>query len=286
MPAQPMSEPTPLLIERVQAPDWIGTDAGLYEPGLWAALGEQVEWGFAIPWVSRAVASPAGRMPMLQPPRRGDDFMKGALAYWCSLLHLLIYSFGWARPDRGLRWWYDAGKPTDDLRLQLLSAVWDADGQLDWFAAWLWASSRMLPTELFTKTCGYVEDEVSLKVDKDWVDRQSREAEASGIPAPIGGGGDPLHLAAHISGPLEDPTGQSLLARTDDPEQRAVLLLDSMVGWYKALAVRGATLPELQQRSWYLNVIVKPVGWLGTFRCSRVTGLWFSGKHSLHLRGV
>jgi hypothetical protein len=98
-------------------------------------FGEQAEWGFAIPWEYQALADPAGGRPMLRPPRSGDDLWSGALAYWGSLLHLLVYGFGWSRPDRGLRWWYDAGKPTHDLKLALLSEVWEADGQLCWRSA-------------------------------------------------------------------------------------------------------------------------------------------------------
>lgn len=47
------------------------------------------------------------------------------------------YGLGWVRPDRGMRWWYDSGKPTADRTLRLMADVWDVGGQLDWFAAWL-----------------------------------------------------------------------------------------------------------------------------------------------------
>ena len=31
--------------------------------------------------------------------------------------------------------------------------------------------------------------------------------------------------------------------------------------------------------------IVRPLGWLGTFRKSRVTTLWFRGRHQWHMLG-
>jgi hypothetical protein len=95
--------------------------------------------------VFKALASPFTHEPILAAPQRLEA--GSPLAYWSALLNLLIHSFGWARPDRGLRWWYDAGKPTDDPRLQLLSQVWDADRQLDWFAAWLWTTPSIFEAE-------------------------------------------------------------------------------------------------------------------------------------------
>ena len=58
------------------------------------------------------LASPHTVEPMLEAPqrRRSDaaDFLNDtafntACAYWTALLQLLLYSFGWARPERGLR---------------------------------------------------------------------------------------------------------------------------------------------------------------------------------------
>ena len=59
-----------------------------------------------------------------------------------------------------------------------------------------------------------------------------------------------------------------------------------MIGWYRALAEMGARLPHLEERSWHVDIVVKPVGSLGTYRQSRATGLWFSGPHRLHLVGT
>ncbi len=81
------------------------------------------------------------------PPQRGDDVFE-ACAYWAPLLHLLLYRVGWSRPDLGVRQWFDDGKPTDDETLALLSALWDADGQLDWFAQWLWVNWTSFPVPL------------------------------------------------------------------------------------------------------------------------------------------
>ena len=271
---------------RTPVPRWLVAepDRHVDEPAEYRfAVGDEPSWGFTVPWTFRALASPSTCEPMLEAPRPGSD--QFATAYWSALLHLLVYSFGWARPDRGLRWWYDAGKPTDDPRLQLISQVWDADGQLDWFAAWLWTTGmiRSHLTPMLTELTGYHDDGRDLDVDRRWLDRVNRDIQAAGVWAPCGVDG--LHLVYHLSnpeGPMGSPRGEPALLRSGTRKRQAILLLDSMTGWYRALAVHGSSLPDLPARSWHVDVIVRPVGWLGAFRRSRETGLWFAGRHRHH----
>lgn len=289
--------PREFLIRRSAAPGWIQDPAAHAEGRIYDALGEQPEWGFAIPWVCRALASPLTREPILEAPKRDIDVMQGPGAYWSSLLHLLIYGFGWVRPDRGLRWWYDSGKPVNDRMLRFISQVWDADGQLDWLAAWLW--SRSWPDEndlgwreLIKEATGYVAgedglfEELPVAADDPWLHARLAEAQASPISSPVESGGDPLHLSLHIDGPLYQAPGQPLLLRTSVADRRAVLMLDSMIGWYRALATETRSLPRPKGHSWHVEVVVKPVGWLGTYRKSSQTGLWFRCRHSVHVRGT
>ena len=59
--------------------------------------------------------------------------------------------------------------------------------------------------------------------------------------------------------------------------RRAVLMLSAYEGWYLTLSRLGATLPAREDgRSWRVNVVVRPLGWLGSYRLSRRTGagLW------------
>ena len=64
------------------------------------------------------------------------------------------------------------------------------------------------------------------------------------------------------------------------------MVLENMIGWYHELSNVEGYLPTLKNQSWYVDVFVKPVGWLGTFRRSRATGLWFSGQHRFHTPGT
>jgi hypothetical protein len=288
-----IDDPLPFLIRRSPAPEWLDDPTVSQEPRIYDALGEQAEWGFATPWIHRALASPLTREPVLEAPKSGSDQLRGPPAYWSSLLHLLVYGLGWVRPDRGLRWWYDSGKPVADRTLQLISQVWGADGQLDWFAAWLWSTAWSDWGELVKEATGYVIgqdgllEDVPLAPDDPWLDARKSEADSSGISAPLSHGGwDPLHLSIHIDGALQPVSGQPLLVRTRAADRRAVLILDSMIGWYRALATESRSLPKLSGHSWRVEVVVKPVGWLGTYRKSGQSGLWFTGSHSVHMRGI
>lgn len=280
--------PSKFRIERVPVPQSIAADSSKHLP--YDATGEQYEWGYAIPWMFRALASPSTNERMPAAPQRGDD-VYAATGYWASLLHLLSYSFGWARPDHGLHWWFEAGKPVDgDPRLHLLSELWDGDGQLDWFAAQLAsmaAESHTFPLATLTEVTGYLDSGSGASFEREWIESQRSVAASSGIPSPISdGGSDPLHLSYHCSAPLEEPVGEPVLLRSGLDQRQAVLRLESMVGWYRALAEQGGTLPELHGRSWHVDVVVRPVGWLGTYRLSRSSGLWFAGRHRFHTPGA
>jgi hypothetical protein len=270
-----------VLVSRVASPDWF---RGALPDGAGEALtaksGEGPGWGDAIPGLFRTLAAPLTFEPMpalSEPPDRHPD----ALGYWTALLHMLIYSLGWARPDRGLRWWYDTGRPVDDPRLAVLDHVWRRDGYLEDFALWLSNSTWILPLHQLAELTGHADDDVTVEPHPEWT-AAARVREHSMFD----GGSDPYHLSVHTTGPLEQPRGEALLLRSGRTDRQAVLILDSMVGWYRALSEEGAALPELGERSWHVDVVVRPVGWLGTYRRSRATGLWFSGRHRSHTPGT
>jgi hypothetical protein len=138
----------------------------------------------------------------------------------------------------------------------------------------------------FSKLTGYVGDDEAVRMDQSWFEKTAATAEASQVKNPLTGGSDPLHLSIHSSGPLEDVRSKPRILRSGTTEAVAVLSLDSMTGWYRALVDAGASLPDIGQRSWRVDVVVKQVGFLGTFRRSRVSSIWFSGRHEIHARGI
>lgn len=275
-------------VTRVEPPIWL--ERGVHQPGpeaLRRLSGEQTEWGFVIPQMFRVLADPDGGHEMLRAPQRGDE-LEVACGYWTALIHLMTYTLGWIRPERGILAWQTVeGEPTDDPRLELLSHVWDDDGMLHWLHAWLYGRHLKPVTDRLGELCGFVDDDEDTPMVEGWDDEQKEAADEAGIPAPISSGGyDPLHLSRHVAGPLERPEGNVELIVSDPKQRRAVLLLDSMIGWYRALVDNGQQLPPLADRSWRVEVVVRPLGSLGTYRRSRETGIWFAGRHRYHLLGI
>jgi hypothetical protein len=276
-----VTESKQFLIDRVPAPSWETVPKDV------DAMGQQGAWGVGIPWMYRALASPRTHEPVLQAPQNEDDALGPAkFSYWACLTHLMLYNLGWMRPARGLRWWYDNGKPQDDDLLRFISEVWDADGQLDWFAAMLQITDVLdeAPVTDATGYSGHRED--LFPKDDPWARTLIMKMAPLQVREHIDHGMG-MHFQSHIYGPLAEPRGKPLLLQSSLSERRAVLLLDSMVGWYRTLAQLGGKLaPPSGELTWRVDVVVKPVGWLGTFRRSTVTGLWYGCRHQVHLKGA
>lgn len=272
----------PLPIRTVHNVDGYAPDDSVWSQDAWAAV---------VPHAYRLLAAPRAGLPYPKPPwspevRNRADLPGPATVYWTTLLHVLMYSFGWSRPDLGLKWWADAGRPVDDHRLRLIAVLWGADGHLDQFLAWLWTSANVPVLHEIHELTGHHPDGRPVQVDEAWLRSVTATAEAQSTPGPLVGGTDPLHLDLHADGPVYGDPGDTALLYSSTGDRRAVFLVDRMTGWYRALTEQGANLPDIGDHSWYVDVVVKPVGHLGTYRRSRETGLWFSGPHSLHVRGV
>jgi len=231
----------------------------------------QDHWLFAVPWTLRALLAPKSRGPMPAVPDAGSEF-NAVLGYWSALLHLLVFGFGWNRPDRGLRWWYEHGFPTDDRKFALVDEVWRADGQLDWFAAWLWTTGA----NNYLRSDYPDAVEPDQPINRDWIDAVARQVDASETFAPFSDtdGTDPLHLAPHTFDGYRSPAN----TRIDDNARKATIVLDALPGWYH-------TMNDLIPRGWNVDVVVIPHGLLGTFKRSPKTGLWYMGSHRYHLVG-
>lgn len=229
-----------------------------------------------VPAMWSAIADPTGTRPY---PgfHRAESGPSGAAGYWAPLAHLLLYSFGWRSTDgrlsdravmgRGLTELLDADlhRLATDTRLAFLNEVWGEDELRD-FALWALSDSEPLGTS----------------------DRPGTWRTSAG--AALDGGTDALHLSAHWSTPRESLIGSAVSvpapsgwvnSQANPPS--ASILLDAYVGWAAALEAFGNALPTpASGRSWRVDVVVRQVGWLGQFRRSRRTGLWFSGRHALH----
>jgi hypothetical protein len=69
--------------------------------------------------------------------------------------------------------------------------------------------------------------------------------------------------------------------------RRATLLVDGYAGWYRPLTEAGDNLPaRTDGRCWQIDVTVRRLGWLGTYRQSQPTRRWFTGRHRWHQLGI
>jgi hypothetical protein len=93
--------------------------------------------------------------------------------------------------------------------------------------------------------------------------------------------GDTFHLNRHLQSDL--PSSEATITVAKD--RRAVLVTPEADSWYATLGALGDTLKPLHNQSWYVDVFVKTIGFMGTFRRSRSSGLWFSGQHRIHSPG-
>lgn len=240
-----------------------------------AALGGQAEWYGGLPGVYRALAAPAGWASVPAAPERGAPHA-ASRGYWFALHHLLVYRLGWSRPDRGLQWWYDSGKPTQDATLRLISEVWDRDRLLDPYLAW----ALSLQAEFHPEVSHNSKEELEPRWAA-WV-REQRERSASLQYFSLNGGWDPLHLTGHG---LDVRRRAGALSGVDRSRRRATFVTEMGAAWYATLDATAAQLPDLGQDSWHVDVFVKTLGYLGEFRRSHVTRLWFTGTHSVHMAG-
>jgi hypothetical protein len=264
------------LVRRVESPRGIGLSNSAMRQ---ADLGGQSGWSWGIPGVYQALAAP--RSYCAVPAKPADDSPhEASLGYWTPLHHLLIYRLGWSRPDEGLRWWYDNGKPTDDPTLAFLSEVWDRDQTLHQYLAWSMKAHSKYHGEA---SLIYPDRNDSLPLQWErWLAQHTQVRDpAKSTSHQFHTLGDSFHLNDHLLS--DDSSPEATITVTS--HRRAVLNTDDARNWYATLAALGETLEPLPLQFWYVDVFVKPIGFLGTFRQSRSTGIWFSGRHRIHSAG-
>lgn len=251
------------------------------------------EWAISMPYRCRAdpaqgLVMPASPTSMLEDEDWERRF-KQQLAYYTSLHSFLTYSFGWTRHDKGLLWWYEAGWPTADPRLALLKDIWFDDDTLTGYLAWATTIDPSLIASPLRRWAKQL-DVRPVQVPQRWVD-EFRSALSEGVWA---GGSDPMHLSggwhgAAASGVVEAGASDSPPARmhgVDVQSRSATFVAEEVRDWYTNLTDLGERLPPLDGvLNWHVDVFVKPIGYLGVYRRSRQTGLWFSGQHRYHSVG-
>jgi hypothetical protein len=279
-------------LNRVDLRRRIARDYEQQDPAAWTWLGGESRWLANIPLMYWALAAPLAGREFVQAPQPGEDFMESnRFAYWGSLLHLLTMNFGWQYPALGMRWWVDQGRPANDVRFALIRQTWASDGQFDAFLSYIWQIPAM-PWPSFPLGPGVADpnsDGARMPsfeplADRSWI-RETNEKFAgfsvSGLHLEQGHVADWLNSAEFMK-----PNSNCELTLDVSGEPRGTLIAENLGGWYRYLHESEALQSDHPSgRSWRIDVVVKPVGYLGNFRRSRETGRWFAGPHSLHVVG-
>jgi len=243
-------------------------------------------WLREVPAVFRALADPRLECAIAQ---SASGPLDQACAYWGALHYTLSSLLGWADVGCGLAWWYATGKPLDDSPvLALVQRVWGADELIDYYAAWSW----LPPGVGYELPQSAVIDggpsptwlaQHSRWPDEDWWRSFVRRGQVHHYD-PFYGGSDSLHLSLHHGPPTAEPSANPLAHLV--PEQRQVVLVtEGLDHWLADLHALETRLPAIGDRSWHVEVFDRRTGYLGEYRRSRVTGRWFTGKHSVHVKG-
>lgn len=209
------------------------------------------------------------------------------VAYWAPLVQLTSFGLGWTRTDVGLSRWIDAGRPTEDPVLAVIERWWGA--HLEAYLAGAWGSLQALGQVLTRRGDG-----TYLRFDDRPLSR--RPSRSFGTSAGLWDGGvDPMHTQTHAQVAISDdgwdqpvPPGWSQPGppRIHRDKANAVLVLDRYSGWYRHLWTLNDEARTAEGRSLRVDVVIKPIGWLGEYRRSTETGAWFRGRHKWHTLGA
>ena len=257
-----------------------------------------------------ALADPEGRhaLPTLRSmtaERRasGESSISDYAPVWVASMQLALYSLGWASPAHGFLKWHEADFPTDDRRLAIIGRLLGDDLKesitnlllfLHFRAGTYFVTNGLRPVDLDSDG----DDVLNAPL---WLKRihESQPEHPEIANTPYASSYDGMHLVPHCFAPIakraekngapvwgahpRSETHRTFEIIGDSADGRAALTTDTYTSWYDDLLDLTVGLPPRDGgRSWRVDVFCKPVGWLGTFRKSRTTGLWFSGKHSIH----
>jgi hypothetical protein len=264
-------------VQRFPAHEDPALSAQLYQTGPGSGT---LNWTWAMRYVFSALADPERARFPERPAAGVDRTSSPSLGYWTALQGYMTYVLGWRRHDLGLQWWLAEGREHGHHpRLDLLRSVWDHDGALDNYLAWAMAApGGQNPTSIYPKQ----DAASSVPPDSRWnrwlADNKHLLLSSWG---PFG-----LHLEMgdHLKEIEQDPVGAHRWYAEPEAE-RAVLEVESFGNAFRVLR-EGLGLPARFRPTWRVRVFAHDVGYLGEYRRSWESGLWFSGPHRYHARGI
>ena len=245
-------------------------------------------WFISEAWQQAAAPDlymPAARRPSDDPTQNPAATPEHAtwIAYWSPLLHLTTFALGWATPGLGLWKWQQMGSPTTDPVLATLAQRYGQD-DIQLIRAWLGSAPGG------QRRISAFEDPLSTPVPTP-VDLKREDEAVRARPsyqALFEGGSDPLHLTGHLA-PPRDPEDAKPVARKVETTLGGEPVHYLLIGeYYPSLfwALHDGAVPSTTAgRSTRVGLLCPAIGWLGNYRKSRATGLWFRGRHRWHTMG-
>lgn len=209
-----------------------------------------------------------------------------AMGFFEAALYFMECFLGWSHRGLGLLRFFEHPHHHDLGRrplMGLLNELWNRPEHLDLLAAWVWKEGEMdLWNDLIARDVvppSQMPVGPKLGWFEEFVRRNARRPDEQGHD-PYFGGGNPLHLSASLGILKQEGTGELFLCSRTTREAR--LRCTVLCGWYRELV---RTCADIGALGWTVDVVVPRWGWVGRFRRSAVTGLWYAGSHEEHLLG-
>ncbi len=234
-------------------------------------FGDSAMWWGSLPVLFQGLAFPSGPWRPPARPRAGDG---SRFDYWNPLLHLLLGPLGWGDPALGIRRWIRQGMPVRDSATYVLRRWWGEDASMivEWDS-----HEHRVPTMIAQQ----VAESSRAGSIRGATRRPGAGTDPRQWPAHwndvLSGGWDPLHLSSHVGPMLVSPNPESGEGRllASDGASRSVLLLPQYRGWLRLVHESPTAGP--------VDVVVLPLGWLGTYR--RGAGRMHAASEEMHLLG-
>lgn len=244
---------------------------------------EDPRWSAVIPLLHRALANPTGNVVLPEMPRRFGMPDEAACAYWEAPLYMMRALLGWERPGLGMLWVHQNQRLAhSDLRLELLEACWNNQQQLDLLTAHLWRVEHRLQN--LHEDEGGGSELNGVGPTANWWPLFHRRFPNPGFCNPYFGGENPLHLG-HTRRAVRNTEGATYEWWEDRSTKRATLTVHRMRGWLGLLEAVTEDQLHDSDEPWRVNVVSKPVGWLGSFTKSPATGKWHASTEEVHRAG-
>lgn len=247
-----------------------------------AVFGDSGPWTWLLAEAWQQAASPetfAGPLRRPAVPHQDAAGHYDTVAYWAPLVSLMHHGLGWRRPDLGLWRWRHEGQPFDDPILRTLDKRYGTD--LDLMLAWLTSGGSYLSHIPGSGELPALEIPLEMKRHCDMV--RSSEAYAGSF----GQDSDGHHLGFHVQ-PVERPEQGSVVpaagAMIAGSAIDVIVAADRFHDAFFTLR-DGGIAAQTSGRSTRVALFWPSGGWLGNYRRSRKTGLWFRGRHAVHELG-